>query len=161
MPEPNAASIMSSPVETIPVTTTVADFLRVVSQRKFSGFPVTDEHGTTVGIISHNDVLRALTALTANAELGSVLDGVKRRVGSLLSGQTQTVAVGDLLKRPVSDLMTKHVHTAQPAARVDELCEIMLHERIKRVVITNGAGAAVGLVSATDLVRFLRDQLTA
>lgn len=55
-----AREVMSSPVETVPETMSLRDVLRRMKERKFRRFPIVDDDGKLIGLITLTDVLHAL-----------------------------------------------------------------------------------------------------
>lgn len=53
-----AAEVMTSPVQTTPLASTLDDAIRILASRSFNALPVVNKR-TLVGIITKNDILRA------------------------------------------------------------------------------------------------------
>lgn len=102
---------------------TLADAVRVLSERRIGAVVVMGADGTLVGILSERDIVRALGKEGAAA-----------------------------LESAVSRAMTAKVVTCRPQTSVDELMEIMTTGRFRHVpVIENGRVA--GIVSIGDVVK--------
>ncbi|MBD3848165.1 CBS domain-containing protein [Bosea sp. OAE752] len=102
---------------------TLAEAVRVLSERRIGAVVVMGADGTLVGILSERDIVRALGKEGAAA-----------------------------LESAVSRAMTAKVVTCRPQTSVDELMEIMTTGRFRHVpVIENGRVA--GIVSIGDVVK--------
>lgn len=115
-------------VATIAPETSVADLLAGLADRNIGAMVVVGSSGP-VGIVSERDVVRKLH------ELGA-----------------------DLLVRPVSEIMTKHLLFCSPGDSVDSLSAAMTHNRVRHIpVIDNGKLA--GIVSIGDVVKTRMQEL--
>jgi CBS domain-containing protein len=57
--------------------------------------------------------------------------------------------------RPVSDVMSPFVFSLPPEASIGQAAALMAYEGVHRVVVVDRGGYVVGLVSATDVARWL------
>jgi CBS domain-containing protein len=117
-------------VATIEPTATVAELVKVLTEKRIGALVVSADGEHIDGIVSERDVIRGL------AELGG--------------------AVVDAL---VSDLMTADVHTAGPDGDVEDVAHSMTIHRIRHMPVLV-EGRMVGLVSIGDVVKHRIDQLT-
>lgn len=113
---------------------TVADAVQVLVGRNLQGAPVVDEEGDVLGVVSTTDLLTALAPAFRSGEPLDVraLDGLK------LSH--------------VHDLLERSLVTCEPRAPIGDVCQLMVRERVHRVVVTEGK-KPLGLISAIDMVR--------
>lgn len=58
------------------------------------------------------------------------------------------------------DLMTKPVHTISEDAGVHELVKAFSESKSRRVLVTNNAGASVGILSTDDVLPLLADEIS-
>ena len=117
-------------VATISPDTTVTELLAGMAQRNIGAMVVVGPDGL-VGIVSERDVVRRLN------ERGA-----------------------ELLKMPVSEIMTSVVVTCAPGAAVATLSVLMTPNRVRHVpVIVNGQLA--GIVSIGDVVKTRMDEMQA
>lgn len=133
-----------------------------IRETAYSGLPVTTEAGTAVGLVSQNDVLRAITFVQGAGELMETFPVGKRKAAvALLEAvreKRQAIAVHDFLERPVTDIMSPDVVGCAPDTPLTEVCKTMVEGRVHRVVVLED-DKVIGLVSATDLVRKLGELL--
>jgi CBS domain-containing protein len=112
-----------SDVATVPPGISVAGLLEDLARHNIGAMVVTDGSGTLVGIVSERDVVRRLN------DRGS-----------------------ELLRAPVSEIMTTTVVTCEPTESVDSLASIMTERRIRHMPVVSG-GELLGIVSIGDVVK--------
>ncbi|MBI2921042.1 MAG: CBS domain-containing protein [Planctomycetes bacterium] len=154
-----AKDIMTKDVTTICEDMPVRNMIHIIRTTSFSGFPVVDKDGKAVGIVSQNDILRALAWALESDKLSKSFQTGKHRAAVKLLKSKRKVGVGGLLSKPVRELMTSGIIYCGPDTPVDEICETMVSKRIHRLVVLDGDGKVLGLISATDLVRKYGEQL--
>jgi CBS-domain-containing membrane protein len=134
-----AKDVMSDGVTSVAADATVLEAARMLVNCQISAAPVVDDAGLMVGIVSEADLLRPDPS--QGATLAGAGDGP---AGSLM----------EAYRRPVVDVMTRNVLTADEETTLDELARLMIEHRLKRIPIVRG-GAVVGIVSRVDLLRAL------
>jgi CBS domain-containing protein len=141
-----AKDVMTKKVATVSPDTPISTLVEKLRATKFSGFPVVDDGGKVKGLISQNDVLRALAA-----GAGSDFQAKKRKasVGLLEGGASDAAAV---LALQVKDLMTPKIVGCAPSDALSKVAKMMVSKRVHRVVVLE-KGKVLGLISATDVVR--------
>ena len=153
--EIRASNVMVTDVVTVREDLAIASLIREIRTRKFSGFPVVDADEKAVGVVSQNDVLRAL-AYAVGASAPASQGPEWRKASAQLLEITDSAAggaVSELLARPVRDVMTKSITSVRPDARIADVCDTMVSKRIHRVLVLDSAKKVAGLISATDLVK--------
>lgn len=119
-----------SAVATITETTTVTGLLAELATHNIGAMVVVGSDGM-VGMVSERDVVRELQARGA-----------------------------DLLRRPVSEIMTGVVVTCTPDDPVDDLAALMTNNRVRHVPVLD-RGRLAGIVSIGDVVKTRMEQLQA
>jgi CBS domain-containing protein len=141
----DASDIMSHPVVTIELDTTVTALARIMVEQRISAVPVIDK-GALVGIVTEGDLLR-------RAEIGS--EHRRSRWAELIFANRNLAA--EYTKehgRRISDVMTHSVVTVAPTASLGEIADILESRHIKRVPVVEN-GKLVGIVSRANLVQAL------
>ncbi len=115
-------------VATITPETSVAGLLTELSVHNIGAMVVVSPDGL-VGIVSERDVVRKLH------EMGA-----------------------ELLRRPVSDIMTTLVATCSPDDTVDSVSALMTKNRVRHVPVVIG-GRLAGIVSIGDVVKTRMEEL--
>lgn len=110
-------------VETAKGTTTLADIVRRLAERRIGAVVILDRGNAVAGIVSERDIVRAM------AHHG-----------------------GDALKLPAAKVMTTDVVSCGEADTTDELMAIMTNRRIRHLPVIED-GELVGIVSIGDVVK--------
>lgn len=118
-----------SEVATVPPGISVAGLLEDLARHNVGAMVVCDDSGALVGIVSERDVVRGLNDRGA-----------------------------ELLRAPVSEIMTTSVLTCEPSVAVDSLASTMTERRIRHMPVVSD-GRLVGIVSIGDVVRSRIEQL--
>lgn len=118
--------------------------------------------GADVITVSPDTTVRDLVALLVEKNIGAALVATpEQAVAGIVSERDVVRGLADtpgVLDKPVSDLMTADVVTAEPHQSVDELMRLMTQRRIRHVpVVTNGE--LQGIVSIGDVVKSRIDEL--
>lgn len=116
-------------VVTVTQTTTVTGLLAEMAVRNIGAMVVVGPDGVVVGIVSERDIVRRLQS-----------DGP------------------ELLRMPVSDIMSSVVISCGPGDAVDDLAALMTHNRIRHVPVLDD-GRLAGIVSIGDVVKNRLEEL--
>jgi CBS domain-containing protein len=117
-------------VATITPETSVSGLLTELSVHNIGAMVVVSPDGV-IGIVSERDVVRALQ------ERGA-----------------------DLLRQPVSEIMTTFVATCSPTDSVDSLSMLMTTKRVRHIPVMEN-GRLTGIVSIGDVVKTRMEELEA
>jgi CBS domain-containing protein len=144
-----AAEIMTKPVITVTPEANIADIVAVLASKHISAVPVCGPDGTLAGIVTEGDVLKPFR------------ESVRKRrdwwLGILAEGEELPQALLDYMRRDTrsaADIMARHVISADRAATLPALAELMMANGIKRIPIVSD-GRVVGIVSRADMIAAL------
>ncbi|MFZ1744668.1 MAG: CBS domain-containing protein [Nitrospirales bacterium] len=128
-----ARDIMSSPVVTLPVTSSLSQAWAVVHSRRFRHIPILGPKDEVVGMLSDRDLFRGTMEL-------------------VLSGTTEsnTQAEGS-----IQSLVSRPVLVASPEAELRALARVLLEEHIGALPIVSEAVGLVGMITRSDILRAL------
>lgn len=115
--------IATSVVETLTPTHTLQEAAKAMQEHDLGWMPVEDED-QVVGIITDRDI-------------------VIRAVADALD--PKTTAVGEI--------MSKNVHSCNIDDDVDDACDLMEQEQVRRLVVLDDDGKIVGVVSLADIAQ--------
>ena len=105
---------------------------------RISAFPVVDEAGRVVGVVSEADLL---VKEAVQADGVSVLAALRHwREDDKVAGVT------------AGELMTEPAVTIGPDAPVSEAARLMYDRRVKRLPVVTSAGLLVGIISRVDVL---------
>lgn len=140
------AAIMSRVVFCVRPDVSVELLARLLLEHDVSGFPVVDDDGRAIGVITKTDLVRHLHERGIDrAGDASVLAAVGRGDHA------------DQAATTVGELMMPAVFTLAHGDPVVKAAAVMAAERIHRVPIVDDDGRVCGLVSALDVMRWLAD----
>jgi len=125
--------IMTTDVVAVRSDASYRDMASMLRAHRVSGFPVIDDQGIVVGVVSEAD---------------------------LLSEQAQEGRHGWLPRRKhladheltASDLMTRSVVTTSPHELVSSVARLMSSRKLRRLPVVDGQGRLVGIVSRSDVL---------
>lgn len=126
-----AADIMTGPVVTIQMDSTMQQAMDLMVRHGLKRLPVVDQDERLVGWISRVDVLRAF----AYHHLSN-------------SGRPQPKT-----GHTVSELMYREVPTIAPGAPLEEIIEILEAGHYRRAVVADDEGRVLGIITDGDLLR--------
>jgi CBS domain-containing protein len=143
---------MSARVKDVMTTRVVAvtkdarfkDIVALLAEHRVSAFPVVDEQGIVIGVVSEADLL-SKEALVAAV-------GVQvARLGQA-AGTPQHDDFAKAAAVTAVDLMTKPPVVATPYELVTNAARLMYHGRVKRLPVVGPRGELVGIVSRSDVL---------
>jgi len=121
-----------------------ASFRNMVSalrEHRVSAFPVLDEAGKVIGVVSEADMLTK-EALNSEPEgMPGMITGILRRKEH---EKARGITAGDLMTRPAI--------TVAPDDTVEHAARLMYTRKVKRLPVVDAAGHLVGIVSRADLL---------
>lgn len=150
-----ARDVMTRGVQTASADWTLDELRTFLVSRSITGAPVTDSAGKLVGVVSSTDLMRSASeeSTTTDADHAFYAHGLDRR---LSKEDLQSLHVEHASSTTVREIMTPLVFEVAPDATIHAMADMMARGRIHRVFVSQ-AGKLLGVVSALDLVRVLRD----
>jgi CBS domain-containing protein len=116
----------------------IAEKLR---EQRVSAFPVVDDDGKVIGVVSEADLLAKEALDGGSADMPGMISGIlKRKEQERAAGLT------------AGDLMTRPPVTVGPGDAVEHAARLMYARRVKRLPVTDAAGRLVGIVSRSDVL---------
>jgi CBS domain-containing protein len=115
--------LATTPALTCPSTATVEDAARLMAEANVGFLCVLDGEGRLVGVITDRDI---------------VVRAVARHRAAVAT---------------VGDVMTRHAASVGEHASVADAASVMSDHQCRRLVVTDDAGAPVGVLSLDDLLR--------
>jgi acetoin utilization protein AcuB len=119
---------MTSPVHSIQRTTPLGEVLRSFSENRFRHYPVLDEQGKILGILSDRLAFKEALANSTRPRI-------------------------DWHETAVETIMVTPVLTAAPHVPIREIARVLLEERIGCMPVTNDTGEPTGIITRSDLLR--------
>jgi CBS domain-containing protein len=110
-------------------------------EQRVSAFPVVDDDGKVIGVVSEADLLAK-----------EALDGGSADMPGMISGVLQRTEQGRAGGLTAGDLMTHPPVTVGPDDAVEHAARLMYARRVKRLPVIDASGRLVGIVSRSDVL---------
>lgn len=155
-----ARDLMTSDVETVHEDDAVSEVLRKLSRREFTGFPVVDDRGHVVGVVTQRDFVELFQpkdrTIWIPIGLPPFLESLEYGIDLSWDELETELDLAKNAGRPVKEVMTENVLTAGPDADVDELLGVLANDDrdVNRVPIVEN-DELVGIVTRQDVLRAL------
>jgi len=114
------------------------DMAAMLRSSRISAFPVIDDAGKVIGVVSAGDLLVKEAVLADGTSLLAALRHI--REDDKAAGVT------------AADLMTAPAITIRPDASVVDAARLMYDRRVKRLPVVTAAGRLMGIVSRVDVL---------
>jgi CBS domain-containing protein len=145
-----AKDIMSANVLAVFPENSIEELAKLLTDNNISGAPVVDKDRRVIGIVTEKDIMYKDTE-PRFPPAANIL-GAQIFLGSVKKYNTQ---LRKILATNVKDLMTKDVITVTEDTDIKEVVDIMLENNINRVPVTDHDKKLVGIISRTDIVRYM------
>jgi CBS-domain-containing membrane protein len=132
-----AQAVMTAPVVTTTTETSLAHAVSRMVARDFKRLPGVDAQGRLAGMLSRVDVLRTVEPVQVRAPHEAPPPGVAQIVG---------------------DVMQPDVPSVPLDAELADIADQVARAALKRVIVVDGAGKAVGSINDGDLVARVRPE---
>jgi CBS domain-containing protein len=130
--------VMTTRVIAVHKDASFKEMAAMLRSSRISAFPVVDEAGRVIGVVSEADLL---VKEAVQADGTGVLAALRHwREDDKAAG----VTAGDLMTRPAI--------TIRPDALVTEAARLMYDRRVKRLPVVTAAGLLVGIISRVDVL---------
>jgi CBS domain-containing protein len=139
--ESTVKEVMSTRVIWVKKDATFRDLAAALREQRVSAFPVLDEAGKVIGVVSEADLL-------AKEALGSEPDGIPAMITGILRRKEQERARGIT----AGDLMTSPAVIVHRDDTVEDAARLMYTRRVKRLPVVDAAGHLVGIISRADVL---------
>jgi CBS domain-containing protein len=121
-------NLMTGSIQTVAPGTSLAEAAKKMASLDIGSLPVCSEQRKLVGIITDRDITVRAVARGLDPNLTSV-----------------------------QDVMTKEVLSCRADSAIEEACELMEREQVRRLVVTDGNDSPIGILSLGDLALSLRE----
>ena len=151
MPErKHVGDVMTATVVTVGPESRLDEAARLLRAHHISGMPVVDRARSVVGLLSEQDIVRALHRATgvhsARGLLDLLLESAPPKGDTMLE-----VCRRHLRNSRVREAMTSPVVSVARETPLEEAAHTMTSHRVKRLPVLDAHGALVGIVSRADL----------
>ena len=136
--------VMTTRVVAVKRNATFKDMAALLTEYRVSAFPVLDDEGKVIGVVSEADML-SKEALVA--DMGVQAARLARIPGSPYHDEFAKAAAVT-----AGDLMTNPPVVVTPDEPVTSAARLMYHGRVKRLPVVGEKGQLVGIVSRADVL---------
>ena len=130
--------IMTTQVVVVKLGASFKEMAAALRENRISAFPVVDDDGRVIGVVSEADLL-AKEVLNAD-HAGTLTAMLHRREQDKADGLT------------ARDLMTHPAVTVTPDDSVEQAARLMYTLQVKRLPVIDRSGGLVGIISRTDVL---------
>ncbi len=130
--------VMTTPVVAVRKTTSFKKMITLMRESRISAFPVIDDGGRVIGVVSEADMLNKEADLATGPGL----------LASVLRFRDHDKAAGVT----AAELMTSPPVTASPETPLAQAARIMRDRRVKRLPVINATGHLIGIISRADVL---------
>ena len=108
---------------------------------KVSGFPVLDDDGKVIGVVSEADMLAK-----------EALDGRRHSIWGTITSLVHRKQLSKAAGVTAGDLMTSPAVTVVPDDTVEHAARLMRARRLRRLPVVDAAGLLAGIISRADVL---------
>ncbi len=130
--------VMTTRVVAVHKTASFKEMADMLHRSRISAFPVLDDAGRVIGVVSAGDLL--------------VKEAVQAQGTSLIAALRHVHEDDKAAGVTAADLMTSPAVTIGPDATAEEAARLMYDKRVKRLPVTRAGGKLVGIVSRVDVL---------
>jgi CBS domain-containing protein len=130
--------IMTTQVVAVKLDASFKEMAAALRENRVSAFPVIDDAGRVIGVVSEADMLAKEVLNTDQA--GTIVAMLHRREQDKADGLT------------ARDLMTHPAVTVTPDDSVEQAARLMYTLQVKRLPVIDRSGGLVGIISRTDVL---------
>lgn len=158
-----ASELMTTDVETVQHDESVASVLQKMARRDFNGFPVVDDEGRLVGVVTQRDLVDIFEPSERTLWIPIGFPPFLEPVDYAIDASWTDLDLGIDLARsandPVSTVMTEDVVTVTPETDVEEVLDILAARSpdINRVPVVRD-GFVEGIITRQDVLAHLADR---
>ena len=136
--------VMTTRVVAVKRNATFKDMAALLTEYRVSAFPVLDDEGKVIGVVSEADML-SKEALVADM-------GVQAARLARISGSPYHDEFAKAAAVTAGDLMTNPPVVVTPDEPVTSAARLMYHGRVKRLPVVGEKGQLIGIVSRADVL---------
>lgn len=144
-------NIMTREIITVGAETPLRDAARILLEKRISGLPVVDSSNKLVGVVTEADFLTAMGIPCHHPAHSSVWHTLE----SMFLHPPSTTS----LPAKVADIMATQVITTTPDKTLHDVIELLKKHHIKRVIVSDDQQQPLGIITRSDLVKVILQQL--
>ncbi len=147
------SSIMAGPVRCLKAEWDLKEAVRFLLGNNITGAPVIESSGKVAGVLSFTDIVRC-TGWHLQADEFQKDLSTPSQVGNPARGQH----MDKLAEIKIKDIMTQNVKIIMENEPISRALHYMLKDKIHRIFVISRASKVAGVISATDVTRWLMNK---
>jgi CBS domain-containing protein len=151
------ADYMQRDLVTIGPEDTLRTALMLMTQNHISALPVVDTHCRCIGVITSSDILSYEQENSDESGEGRMVDLFDPESQQWESVPISVFDSEGLDVVPVSEMMARQLVWVDRNTAIRDASRRMIDERVHRILIMDEAFRLYGILSATDIVRFVAE----
>ncbi|MFB6112730.1 MAG: HPP family protein [Halodesulfurarchaeum sp.] len=155
-----ANDLMTTDVETVQHDESIGEVLQKMARRRFNGFPVVDDDGRLVGIVTQRDLVDIFEpsdrTLWIPIGFPPFLEPVDYAVDVSFDELDLEINFAKRVDDPISSVMTEDVRTVSPETSLEDVLAILAdpEDDVNRVPVVVD-GFVEGIITRQDVLREL------
>jgi len=133
--------VMTTKVIWVERDTPFAAIAAALHQYRVSAFPVLDETGQVIGVVSESDLLSKLALAGGEARMPGMITGILRQHEM---EKARAVTAGELMTSPAA--------TVSPDDTLEQAARLMYVRRVRRLPVVDADNHLAGIVSRADVL---------
>ena len=133
--------VMTTKVIWVERDTPFAAIAAALHQFRVSAFPVLDEAGQVIGVVSESDLLSKLALAGGEARMPGMITGILRQHEM---EKARAVTAGELMTSPAA--------TVSPDDTLEQAARLMYVRRVRRLPVVDADNHLAGIVSRADVL---------
>lgn len=142
--------IMTTDVATVTAETSLRDAARILLELRISGLPVVDESNKLIGLVTEADFLSAM-----GIPFHHPAHNLWQTLESMFSHHPSSVNVAST----VADITSQQIITLHSDNNLHDVIDSMKRNHIKRLVVTNEQQQVEGIITRSNLMKVLLEQM--
>lgn len=145
-----AANIMTTKVQTVPLTGTMYDAFRLIHESRVRQIPVIDENGKVAGVITPRALMKAVLPRY-------VTEGLMEDIRFAPELPDFVEHIDSLAYKPVSDLLERDFVAVAPETSTMEIAALMVNAKklVESVLVVDDRLTLLGIISPWDVFKRL------
>jgi CBS-domain-containing membrane protein len=143
-----ARDIMTSPAVTVSPATSIKELARRFADTGISGFPVVDELGGLVGVVTEADLLHQNERLHIPTTFVLLEAVIMLGSSKKLEEEMLRMAAAE-----VAEIMTREPVTVMEDTPVPEVATLFAEQRVHTLPVLSAEGEVVGVIGKLDIIR--------
>lgn len=146
------ADVMTPDPISVRPNTAIQEAIQLLANKSIGALPVLDDSDKLVGILSESDLMWREAGVETPPYF-MFLDSIIYLKNPARYEKEVHKALGPI----VSEVMSENPFTIAPERPVRDAAQIMHHKKVHQLVVVDGAGKTIGILSQGDIIRAMAE----